>query len=308
MSRTIEVKDYEAFSNGVSTVNALQKSIESENTKITSSAEKLGSDTIFAGPISDSCQQGFEVLAKRLNLIMENMTTIADYLTKAKSNYENADSDAKDLYLSINKDGKLMMTESEKTAADNIANSIIANPDSAANQALINSMMSEVGNKRTDYDGNKYSKFNQGAWCADYVSLKLKENGYDYDWATVAGTENDNKSIIKAMKNGGADIHYGELAGKRGKKYDADYTPKPGDVFVIDTDGDPNTIDHTGFVVSVNGDGTFTSIEGNTYKEGVQGYKEGFVNDTYETKYPGVVEVHKDRKMSDVYAWATPKK
>ena len=291
MSRTIEVKDYEAFSNGVSTVNALQKSIESENTKITSSAEKLGSDTIFAGPISDSCQQGFEVLAKRLSLMMENMTTIADYLNKTKSSYESADNDAKDLYLSINKDGKLMMTESEKTAADNMANSIMANPTSAANQALIKALETEIGNNFKDYKG----KFHHSDdWCAEWVSIKLQENGYNCDYSTVAGTETENLSILKAIKDGGGTIHYGPVA--KGKT-DSNYTPQAGDVFVIDTDGD-GVANHTGIVVKDNGDGTLTTIEGNTMKEG----------QTEWIKNEGVVRERTDRKKEDIVAYGTPKK
>ena len=106
----IKVDDYASFDSAVATVNTVGQAIEAADTKIKSAGNTLSSETVFMGPISDSCQEGFQVLNKRNAQLIENMNAVSSYLSKAKTNYQGADANAKELYLSI-KDGKLVETE-----------------------------------------------------------------------------------------------------------------------------------------------------------------------------------------------------
>ena len=285
-----EVKvDYGDFTAGYNTITALNNDLSTQKTEIESCKSNLQDEAIFAGPIAESTGETLHELSNLVTLMTENFTVMANLLTQVGKNFKQADNDAMKIIFAT-KDGKF---EIQKIASEN--------------QALVDAAMEELGKVRTDFDDNEFNRaFNENAWCADFLSLILKRQGYNIDWAINAGDENNANSILNAVKNAGGEIHYGQLAEKRGKTPD-NYIPKAGDLFSIDTDGDPSTLEHVGMVVSVNDDKTFTSIEGNTYKE-VEGYKEKFINSTSEDQVPGYVEVHKDRDMSKVYAWATPKK
>lgn len=164
------------------------------------------------------------------------------------------------------------------------------------NQQLVDSFSADIGKKATDFSDSPYP-FTDGNWCSQFVSYQLMKNGYDYRWATWAGDETDDNSIFKAMREQGAEIHYDKYASVSGKTPDPSYNPQPGDVFLLNITEEPGDVypDHVGIVVKDNGDGTVTTIEGNT--SGDDGVYDGH----------GVV-AKKIRKRSDIYGYATPKK
>ena len=278
-NETIDTGEYGQFEEAMATVDKVTADLEEQKNLIISYLDKLNDESIFAGDICNSCVEGFNNVRSKISLDVDNYETIKSYLGKSLANYQSADS-AATTYLDI-KDGKIFESDMQNSILTNLSLTNTGNTD------LVNSLDNELGKRINDYNG-----FNDEAWCADFVSQKLKENGYDYKWSSLAG--NEKEGILKSMADGGAEIHYGELAGKRGKTVDTNYTPQPGDVFTIDVDGD-GSIDHTGFVVKDNGDGTITTVEGNTYKNGYE----------YDG---GVVEKHTDRSKADVYAYATPSK
>lgn len=106
----INVK-YDDLTTGTMTIDKLKSNIETYKTNFISYKESITGEDVFAGPIADSCQEGFVSLNNKIALTTENFTTISSYLTQARSNYEGADSNAKALYLSIKEDGKLAITE-----------------------------------------------------------------------------------------------------------------------------------------------------------------------------------------------------
>ena len=160
---------------------------------------------------------------------------------------------------------------------------------SSNNQAIIDSIIDEVGNTIADYPG---LGFNDGQWCSDYVSYALQKNGYDVEWSSLAGHEDDN-TIFKSLERSGATIHRDQAAQYNGEDYDPDYSPQAGDVVLFDASGGSpdGTTDHVGFVIQDNGDGTVKTIEGNT-----SGDAGG-----------SCVAIH-DRDRSIIYGYATPVK
>ena len=160
---------------------------------------------------------------------------------------------------------------------------------SGENSDLIEATLSQVGNTISDYPG---AGFNDGQWCADFVSYTLKQNGYNVEWSSLAG--DGDGTIIGNLRNAGAEVHLDLGAAAKGltgsSEYDPTYTPQPGDVVVFDFQQD-GINDHTGFVVKDNGDGTITTLEGNT--SGSAG---------------GSCVATKTRNRSEVYGYATPVK
>ena len=133
-----------------------------------------------------------------------------------------------------------------------------------ANSAFVQSLMSEVGNTISNYPN---MGFHDGLWCADFASEMLIQHGCNIPRCSVAGDGNDSYDIFYALRNNGSVVHLDSGAATMGygdsNEYDPNYTPQPGDVVLFNWDADGST-DHVGFVVEDNGDGTITTLEGNT--------------------------------------------
>ena len=161
---------------------------------------------------------------------------------------------------------------------------------SGENSDLIENTMDEVGNTIADYPGQG---FHDGVWCADFVSYTLQKNGYDVEWSSLAG--DGDGTILGNLRNTGAEVHLDLGAQAKGlqnsSEYDPSYSPQPGDVVIFDWELD-GVNDHTGFVVKDNGDGTITTLEGNTSGEAGG----------------SCVAIHTDRQRSNIYGYATPVK
>ena len=135
---------------------------------------------------------------------------------------------------------------------------------SAANQAMVNTVLNEVGKTISNYPG---LGFHDGLWCADFVSEMLIENGYDIPRCSVAGDGDESYDIFHALRNIGSTVHLDVGAGNMGysgsSEYDPSYSPQPGDVVLFNWDGDSSTV-HVGIVVQDNGDGTITTVAGSS--------------------------------------------
>ena len=112
---------------------------------------------------------------------------------------------------------------------------------------FLNVAQSEIGYIEGPADNQtKYQKANQ-AWCGAFVNWCAKQ----------AGIKIPNCTYTPAGATAFMDKNAWELA------QEAD--PKPGDIVFFDFPGDAlDRISHVGIVVSNNGNGTVTTIEGNT--------------------------------------------
>ena len=107
---TIKV-GYASLEKGMGDADTLNKNISGRSTEITGLQNSLLDESVFAGPIADSCQEAFTELAKKISLSTENFNMIKSYLEQVKGNYTSADDASKALFLSIKEDGKLAVTE-----------------------------------------------------------------------------------------------------------------------------------------------------------------------------------------------------
>lgn len=268
---TIQTGEYSQFNEAMSKVDNLNSALGDVNSQMQGYANSLGNESIFAGPICENCVEELNKVSTSINSITTNFLTIKSYLDKSLVNYKDADASAI-TYLDI-KDGKIIET----------------NKPMSNNQTLADSLAKELGKRSGDF-GDSPVGFHSGQWCADFVSYMLRKNGYNLKWSSIAG---DDSGIFSSLREQGAEIHYDEFGGRRGKKVDKNYVPQAGDVVLMNNDSD-SSIDHVGFVIKDNGDGTITTIEGNTSKNG-GGYNGGYVE-------------KKIRKRSEMYGYATPVK
>ena len=189
-----------------------------------------------------------------------------------KSSYDYLISDARNslettkrniqMYLSDASSLSLMATPVSASATGLSSNVTGLSSGSSNNQALVDSLMNEVGKTISDYPG---LGFHDGNWCADFVSQMLVDNGYDIKKSAVAGDKEG--MIFGSLRDAGGVVHLDSAAAAKGlsnsKEYDLDYSPQPGDVVLFDWGRNGDT-DHVGFVVKDNGNGTITTLEGNT--------------------------------------------
>lgn len=219
---TIKTGEYSQFNSAASKVNELTTSIEDKKSTIAGYQSSLNNESVFAGPICDSCVEGFTNLNNMLSSLISNFTTIKGYINSSLNNYQDADAAAIQ-FLNIKEDGSLYTSTQQYSS----------------NQALVDSLYPDLGKVRSDFGF-------YGAWCAQYVSYKLKENGYKFESNAVV----DN--LMHNLEDAGFAIHTG-----------SDYTAQPGDIVSMDFDNN-GVGNHIEIVVKDNGDGTVSTIGGNT--------------------------------------------
>jgi CHAP domain len=118
-----------------------------------------------------------------------------------------------------------------------------------AAQAVIDEGYVEQGTNLTRF-GAWYG-MQGGEWCAMFVSWCLAHGGFSDD----DGETTNVPQISQTSSKGWAYVPYmTENFVSAGRRF---FEPEVGDIFCINSQG------HTGLVAAVNGDGTFTSAEGN---------------------------------------------
>ncbi len=206
-------------------------------------------------------------------------------LSDSKDKINSYLSEASSLSLTASAVGNVSF-DGESVSTSDSSNGSSAN--STKNKELIDKLMDEVGNTIYDYQG---LGFHDGEWCADFVSEMLVSNGYNITKSSLAG--DGENTILGSLRDSGAEVHLDIGSWAHGidesdPEYDPDYSPQAGDVVVFDWKLD-GVNDHTGFVVEDNGDGTITTLEGNT--NGDAG---------------GSCVAIKNRDRSEIYGYATP--
>ena len=219
---TIKTGDYGQFNTAANRVTDVSTKLEENKTKILDYQNSLNNESVFAGPICDSCLQAFTSLNNMINKSVTNFTTIKGYVTSSLANYQSADKSAVQ-FLNIKEDGTIYT--GTRAVSDN--------------QSFVDSLYQDLGKKRGDFGF-------YGAWCAQYVSKKLKDNGYKFTPNAVV----DN--LMNNLEDAGFEIHTG-----------SDYVAQPGDIVSMDFDNN-GVGNHIEIVVKDNGDGTVSTIGGNT--------------------------------------------
>lgn len=89
-----KVSDYSIFGEGASIANSTKSSIDGCKTKINSVKSILDDDSVFMGPIADSCVSAFPSVESGLSSVSSNFSSISSYLNQTSSSYQAADQEA----------------------------------------------------------------------------------------------------------------------------------------------------------------------------------------------------------------------
>lgn len=126
-TKDIDVGNYNLFDTGKSTANTLKSDIITATDTLTGEKTKLSNDSIFMGPICDSCVQGFDVVNLKLKTSQENMDTIMNHLQTASDLYNSGDKNAAGLFTESKIDTSNLISGS------NVANAVQKYGDELAN-------------------------------------------------------------------------------------------------------------------------------------------------------------------------------
>lgn len=184
----IDVGNYGIFSNGISTAKTLGSDVETGVSSLNTYKSNLTSDTIFMGPICDSCSDGFGKAIGKLDILKSNMGTIADYLIETSNNYQSSDSNAKNKFLSIDSEGRISVVTHKAVNTGNAVHDSIYNylAEQGFNDAAIAGIMANI-NHECGFNPNAYgdggTSYGICQWHADrFSALKnyCSQNGMDY--------------------------------------------------------------------------------------------------------------------------------
>lgn len=103
------VSDYGIFSDAVATTSQVQQNIESANTTLKDAQQALSNESIFMGPICDSCVGGFTKAGTSFTTLNDNFNSIKTYLIDSATNYQAGD-DASAKLLSLDDSGTIEAT------------------------------------------------------------------------------------------------------------------------------------------------------------------------------------------------------
>ena len=182
-----KVGDYGIFSDGVATTQALGKDVETDLSSLGDQMTKLSDQTVFMGPICDSCVDGFTKASASITLLSQNLASIANYLIDVSSNYQAGDENAKQKIISIGSDGKITVGEHKTVSTGNTNQDYIYNFLSAKgfNDAAIAGILANIEHE-SGFDtnalgdnGTSYGicQWHNGRW--DNLNAYCAENGYD---------------------------------------------------------------------------------------------------------------------------------
>jgi len=97
-----KISDYGIFSDAVSTVSQVNESLTNAVTTLNECRTKTDDDSIFMGPVSDSCVDGFGKIDTKIESETTNFGKIQEYLISTATNYKNGDTAAMNTILNLN--------------------------------------------------------------------------------------------------------------------------------------------------------------------------------------------------------------
>lgn len=107
-NQEIKVTDYHIFEDAYDDSNSLHTTLDEEKSNVLTAKGVICSDDVFMGPIAESCFSALETLADRMEIAIENFSSICDYFKEVAEAYKKGDEKASKLILSKDDDGKLI--------------------------------------------------------------------------------------------------------------------------------------------------------------------------------------------------------
>ncbi len=126
-NENIQVSDYGAFSDGVSSINTLNTDFASSKTAISDCQSTLDSDAVFMGPICDSCMDAFSAANSKINNITSDFSAVGDYLVDTANSYQEGDKAGSDAVLRIGANSKVETATVSNVSTGNASKDAVYN-------------------------------------------------------------------------------------------------------------------------------------------------------------------------------------
>ena len=99
MSESVAISDYEIFDNAMEDVNKLSTAIENAEKSIQNCQTQLSNESIFMGPIADSCRDELKkVMEEQISTMKGSYSSTKNTLSATKDNYKNSDNNAEKIF------------------------------------------------------------------------------------------------------------------------------------------------------------------------------------------------------------------
>ena len=127
----ISINDLGLFQSAYNTTTTMQNNIKTCQEDINKSKTTLSDESVFMGPIADSCKDALNNIDGFLNTLVDNYGAIASYLVESGENYKaGSEAAAKTMtsVLSIGSDGKITVGSTTSAGGGKINNTEYLNP------------------------------------------------------------------------------------------------------------------------------------------------------------------------------------
>ena len=94
MAEQYSVKDYNAFTQGISTTNKYSEDLSSKLEEANTLTSSLNDNSIFMGPACDECINMNENIKTGLTTAINNFQDVSNKIDKTAANYQGADNTA----------------------------------------------------------------------------------------------------------------------------------------------------------------------------------------------------------------------
>lgn len=216
-------------------IETLQKKLQEIDSQIFSLNQQLGSGMADSSQIRSSLSQ----LASQKNSVYDNINSMYLNIMDMEDSLKEIEDES---YNAVNRLSTLGDYDVKKgQSGSKVIDNALKYDDKNSSQMA--SIMQKAG-----------SRYDEGAWCADFVSHVLKET-YGKD-----GVPGD---FLNTCSNTAYCPTITSWAQSNGSWSKDTNGVQAGDLVLFDWDGD-GTADHIGFYIEKNSDGTIGTIEGNT--------------------------------------------
>ena len=111
----ISITDLGLFQSAYNTTKTMQENIKTCQEDINKSKTTLSDESVFMGPIADSCKDALTNIDGFLNTLVENYNAIASYLIESGENYKAGENAAAIKMMSLNENGGVVFGNSATT-------------------------------------------------------------------------------------------------------------------------------------------------------------------------------------------------
>ena len=115
-----KVSDYGIFNNAINSTSTFTNKITSIQEAMDNSKNQLNNESVFMGPICESCIKGFSTVDGEISTLLSHLGTISNYLNETATAYKNGDSSAMNKVLSS--DGENVSVGSGAKVDGNVIN------------------------------------------------------------------------------------------------------------------------------------------------------------------------------------------